>query len=366
MKNYFYIFSWIIYFFISLDHKYDYLLIYLNKISIYSLEIKSYINAFFAILISIWILSMLDNSIDKILKQNKENYLILTLDKVLSIFKYLISLYVWLYLIILPKNIDIIINKFFYIIVLFVLLYIFTDLLNIFLKSEFTKNSKFKNLNKHIFPFFNKLIIVSIWIIWIVIIISNLWYDVSALVTWAWIWWIAIALSAQKSLINIFWAITILLNKPFKIWDTIILNTTTWTVKDIWLTYLTLIDKQWHQVMIPNESILSWKVENLSIRKYRKVEFSIWLDEKTSIEKVKNWVKMIESILQKYIEMKTILEYRVSFNFLFDISIEYQSTLITDYNAYLRQKEDLELEIKKEFSKSRISISSYNKESLMK
>jgi small-conductance mechanosensitive channel len=46
-------------------------------------------------------------------------------------------------------------------------------------------------------------------------------------------------------------------------------------VKEIGLSYVTLQDTGGHQVMIPNENIISSAVENYSVRKNRKTDFSV-------------------------------------------------------------------------------------------
>lgn len=365
MKNYFYIIVWIIYFSFYLSQKDNYLLQYIS----WNIELFSYVNAFFWVITTIWIIWVFDIKIDKILLKNKESHFVSTIDKMMFIFKYIFSFYVAFYLAILPLDFRSFISKVFFILVVFLLLFILTDFINVFFKTEL-KKSKLVHISKHLFPFLSKLIIVFIWIIWIITVVSNLGYNVSALIAWAWIWWIAVALAAQKSLTNIFWAITILLNKPFKIWDMIILSWTTWIVRDIWLTYLTLTDRLWHQVMIPNEAILTWKIENLSIRENRRTEFKIWVIYWTTLDKVREWVKIIEDILQKYVEQKTVSEYRVNFDmfwsFSLDINITYFSLINNDLMSYLKQKEEINLEIKKEFAEAKIEVAFPTQELIIK
>ena len=97
-------------------------------------------------------------------------------------------------------------------------------------------------------------------------ILSNLWYNVSALITWAWVWWVAIALASQKSVANIFWALNIILNRPFRIWDKIKIWAYSWIVKDIWIIYLKLESDDKTQILIPNETIITATIENLSAK----------------------------------------------------------------------------------------------------
>ena len=146
------------------------------------------------------------------------------------------------------------------------------------------------------------------------------------------------------------------LNKPFIVWDYVSINWVTWTVKDIWLSYLTIIDKMWHQVMIPNEVIISNNVENFTVRENRRTDFSIWVVYGTSLEKMNEGVNIIENILQKHLEEWTIASYRVNFEMFAEFSLNIQATYFSLINdsvvLYLKQKENINLEIKDKFKEA--------------
>lgn len=143
--------------------------------------------------------------------------------------------------------------------VIFIINWVIEWVFNKILKIE--KNKIFK---RHILQIFKKILKIFIWIFWFITIISNLWYNVWALLAWAGIWWIALALASQKTVANMFWAINILINSPFKIWDKIKIWLFTWEVEDIWITYLKLKSDDWHKIMIPNEIITTSAIENFS------------------------------------------------------------------------------------------------------
>jgi MscS family membrane protein len=160
-------------------------------------------------------------------------------------------------------------------------------------------------------------------------------------------------------LTNVFGAITIVLNKPFRIGDFVKIENTTWTVKDIWISYLTIIDKSGHQVMIPNEAIMTSFVENYSVRENRRVDFVLWLDYKTSEKKLKKAVKKAEEILQIYEESKDIAKFRVNFDNFWEYSLDIKITYFSlndDYQLFLKEKEEINLKIKKSFKKEKINI----------
>jgi MscS family membrane protein len=211
---------------------------------------------------------------------------------------------------------------------------------------------------------------VIIWVIGFITVFGNLWYNVNAIIAWAWIWGLAIAFAAQKSISQMFWAVTILLNKPFKVWDSVKINWITWTIKDIWLSYVEMTETSGYKVMIPNDAIMSTNIENLTTRKNRKTEFVLWLEYDTSTLKLKKWIDTIKNILQKYVDEKTIGSYRVTFDdfwqFSLNIKVLYYSLLNKDFWEYASQKEEINFEIKKTFEKLWIEMAFPTQEILLK
>lgn len=157
-------------------------------------------------------------------------------------------------------------EKIYNISLVFAIIILINSFLN-FLFQKLSKNSTKKSISTHMLPILNKVLKTIVWIFWIITIISNLWYDVKALLAWAWIGWLALALASQKTVANIFWAINVLINRPFEIWDKIKISTFEWEVIDIWFIYLRLKLEAWHIVLIPNETITSSAVENFSKKK---------------------------------------------------------------------------------------------------
>lgn len=335
----------------------------------------SIITAFVWFILVLWLLWFLNKLLENYIKKRFEKHksAIFMTDLVIrfvNISKYILAFYVFSNFAILPNEIDFIANKTYSISLIIILIFFTTSLVNHFFTNELIEKTKLKALWKTLLPFVNKIIVIFIRVIWVITIVDNLWYDISALVAWAWIWGLAIAFAAQKSISNVFGAITILLNKPFKIWDYVNVNWITWTVKDIWLSYLTITDRAGHQVMIPNEAIISTNVENFSVRKNRRTDFTIGLIYWTTLEKMQKAVWIIEEIMKVYEEDETISSFRVNFNmfnaFSLDIQVTYFSLLNNSYNDFLKQKEEINLEIKKRFKVAEIEMAFPTQELILK
>ena len=365
MKNTFYILIWTLYFWLTYFFKNNWTIqnLFWNYYPYFE-KISSYIDSVMLFLIILWLIWFLIKLLNRLTNKFFQTWKFLKLlgdsfVRFLEISKYIIAVYSWIQLAYIPDNAIIIIDKIFRISFIFV----FILLITWFLKSVFKtlwKGKENSDLSKQVFPILSTIIIVFIWIVWWLTILWNLWFDISALITWAWVWWLAIALAAQKSVANIFWAISIILNKPFKVWEMVRIDTFTWNVKEIWLTYLEITDLTWNKILIPNESLISSVIENLTQRENRKNEFLIWVVYETSIDNMKKWIKAIESILEKHVKKKELDSYIVNFNAFWasslDIKVTYFSLINDDYNAYLKQKEVINFEIKKQFEELWLDI----------
>lgn len=146
------------------------------------------------------------------------------------------------------------------------IVFIITNIINSIFRKVGEKFSK-KSLAKNITPMLNKILVVWIWVFWWIAVISNLWYDVKALLAWAGIGGLALALASQKTVANMFGAVNVLINRPFDLGDTIKVSWHQGVVEDIGFTYLKLRNTDGNLVMIPNETITSTIVENISQKK---------------------------------------------------------------------------------------------------
>lgn len=368
IKSYIYLIISVIYF-----ASYYYIKIFNQTIYDYLYSIRyfdywiSYLNAFVWIFLSYSIIDIIwkkfENFINKDEKYSNTIYERIfwwLVKKFINISKYIIAIYIWIQLAIIPIKAEIFVDRAFS--VSFIIAVLF--LLNSFIVSIFDNVEVKENvwLNHQVFSMAKKVVIVWVWIIWIIMIISNLWYDITALIAWAWIWWLAIALAAQKSVANIFWAISVILNKPFKVWDFIKIGDNMWTAIDIWLSYLTIRTLEWHHILIPNENIISSNIQNITERENRFSELAIWLTYDTSLEKVKEAVKIVQDILASYTwenETDKLSSYRLHFDNFWDFSLNLTwnyFSRITDLNEFSAFKEEINLKIKEQFEKAWIEM----------
>ncbi len=287
----------------------------------------------------------------------------------LKIAKFLLVLWLATYIAILPESLDAIIWRLIWVLYSLLILYFVTQAVKIFFEKKIQDAEKIPMVNSSLLPFLKKVFIALIWVLWLVSIASNMGYNITGLLAWAWVLGLAIGLAAQKSIANIFWAVTIFLNKPFIIGDYVKLDEHIGTVRDISLSYITLSDMTGHDVMIPNEVILSSSIENYSKRGSRRSDFSVWVVYDTSKKQLEKAVQIIEDILQSYQERGIITNYRVNFDSFGDFSLNINATYFSttlDYTEFLKERETINLAIKEQYEKAKISMAFPTQEVIIK
>ena len=133
---------------------------------------------------------------------------------------------------------------------------------------------------------------------------------------------------------------------------------------------MTLTDRLGHQVMIPNENIITTSIANFNVRENRRVDFIIPLPYETPLEKVKQGVDIIETLLKTYYTQgKLSDDIRVIFDmfnaFSLDIKVTYFSleNTLKEFNA---QKQEINLTIKKLFQEAQLEMALPKQEMVIK
>ena len=204
------------------------------------------------------------------------------------------------------------------------------------------------------------IVTVLVRALWIFVYLTNIWVNLSPILAWFWIAWIAVAFALQNILTDLFSSFSIILSKPFivgdyiKIWEWS--SEKIWTVKQISLKSTIIKTIQWQNVIIPNSNILATEVINYRTMKSRRQRISIWVTYDTWIKKLKLIPEIIKDIVSKQKDVDfewCYLEnmWDFSINFLMSYNI-----LNPDYEASLKVNEKIYMELIEEFEKEWIEF----------
>src|SRR5687768_5254870 len=139
---------------------------------------------------------------------------------------------------------------------------------------------------------------VALFAIAIIVILDNLGVNVTALVAGLGIGGIAIGLAAQGIFSDLFAALAILFDKPFRRGDTIRFDTTTGTVEKIGLKTTRLTSLTGERVIMPNTKLLEREISNLAEGYERQEKLLFGLTYQTPPEKLER----VSAIAQDVVE----------------------------------------------------------------
>lgn len=166
-------------------------------------------------------------------------------------------------------------------------------LLEIYLRKESTGQT-----NK-MMPIIKRTALVLVWIIGIVMALSNIGVNISALLGTLGIGGIAFALAAQDTVKNIFGAFTIFTDKPFNIGDTIRVDSFEGTVIDVGARSTKIMDYDKRIITFPNYKITDANIINISSEPRRRVVLNLGLTYDTTPEKMKEALDILKAIPER-------------------------------------------------------------------
>lgn len=145
-------------------------------------------------------------------------------------------------------------------------------------------------------PIIKRTILVIVWLIGIVMALSNVGVNISALLGTLGIGGIAFALAAQDTVKNVFGAFTILTDKPFSIGDTIRVDSYEGTVVDVGVRSTKIMNYDKRIITFPNYKITDTSIVNISSEPMRRVVLNLGPTYDTTSEKMKEALELLKSI----------------------------------------------------------------------
>ncbi len=197
---------------------------------------------------------------------------------------------------------------------------------------------------------------IVLWITGILVVLSNLGFNISALAASLGIGGIAIALAAQNILGDLFSSFSIYFDRPFQIGDFIVVGTDKGTVKKIGLKTTRIQTLHGEELVISNNELTGARVQNYKKMKRRRITFEFGVTYDTKTEKMKK----IPGIVKDIIEEQKLAEYdRVHFfsfgDFALIFSVVYYMNS-SNYNDYMDAQQTINFAIKEQFEKEGIEM----------
>ena len=213
-----------------------------------------------------------------------------------------------------------------------------------------------KLMDSHLLPLVRKSIKIFIIITAVLFTSQNLGLNITSLLAGLSIGGLALGLAAQDTVGNILGAISIFVDKPFRVGDRIQLENVDGTVESIGLRSTRIRNLDGHLVTIPNKTVGSATIVNISRRPSIRTIMDIGITYDTPPEKVQQALDILENVYREHPMTSDLI---VSFTQFADSSLNLKVIHWwkgTDYRAYMAGMRELNLRIKDRFDAAGLSF----------
>lgn len=197
---------------------------------------------------------------------------------------------------------------------------------------------------------------LALWSVVLLLALSNLGVDVTALVTGLGIGGVAVALAAQAVLGDLLASISIVTDKPFVLGDFLIIGDFLGVVEDIGLRTTRVRSLSGEQLIFSNNDLIKSRIRNYGRMYERRVVFSIGVTYQTPREKLEAIPDMIRTAVERH--EKTRFD-RSHFQKFGDSALTFESVyyvLDPDYNLYMDIQQAINLELVRRFEEEDIDF----------
>lgn len=190
---------------------------------------------------------------------------------------------------------------------------------------------------------------VALWGVVGLLVLSNLGFDVSAVVAGFGIGGIAVAFALQNILGDVFCSVAILLDKPFVVGDFIVVGAEAGNVEQIGIktTHLRSLDGE--LIVFPNADLIGSRVRNYKRMYRRRVLFQFGIAYETPPEKVERIPELVVEIVE---DVENCECDRVHFQSFGDSALIFEVVYYVappDYNLHMDRRQEIHLRLLRKF-----------------
>jgi small-conductance mechanosensitive channel len=138
-----------------------------------------------------------------------------------------------------------------------------------------------------------------IWSLVILVALDNLGVNITALLAGLGVGGVAVALALQSVLGDLFASLSIALDKPFVVGDSLVIDTFTGTVEHIGIKSTRLRSETGEQIVISNTDMLKSRVRNFGRAREQRAQATIRVSYDTPADKLRRIPKLFEDIVRE-------------------------------------------------------------------
>jgi MscS family membrane protein len=210
--------------------------------------------------------------------------------------------------------------------------------------------------NNQLFSIIRRSLGGFIIIVAVLVTASNIGINITAAITSLSIGGLAVGLAAQDTLANLFGAVAVFADKPFRVGDQIKLDAAEGVVEIIGMRSTRVRNSEGHLVAVPNKIMGNAPITNISRRASIKTTMNLALARTLPTEKVKRALVLLEEIYRGHPLTQDVW---ISFNQFAGSALNVMVVHWakgTDYQKYLAALQEMNLSVKEQFDAEGITF----------
>lgn len=197
---------------------------------------------------------------------------------------------------------------------------------------------------------------VLVWVVAFLMLLANLGIKIMPLVAGLGIGGIAIALAVQNVLGDLFASLSIALDKPFRVGDSLAIGDEKGTVEYVGIKSTRLRSASGEQIVISNGDLLKSRVRNFSQLAERRADLTLRIAYETPHALIRELPKIIEAAIRAESGVRFD---RAHFARYGDYALIFEATYVvetSDYTAYMDAQQAINLRLLDEFARRGVML----------
>jgi small-conductance mechanosensitive channel len=197
---------------------------------------------------------------------------------------------------------------------------------------------------------------MTIWTFVLLLTLDNLGIQIKPLLAGLGIGGIAVALAAQNILGDLFASLSITLDRPFVLGDTLQVDDFVGTVEYIGVKSTRLRSVNGEQIIVPNSNLLTSRVRNHTRATERRVVFAISVGQETSRAQLQKIPGIIRALIESHQDVRFD---RSHFSKIGPASFDFEAVYVvktTEYNRHMDILQEINLRLVEAFEKEGIEF----------
>src|SRR5437667_910378 len=337
----------------------------LNGIAIFGQPLWKYVASLIYILLAFYVSKLIDWVTRVWLKKiaartgvRLHDLLLEVLEGPIKIVVFVLFLIIGLNIFDWPANVKLYLSKALILIVAASLTYLAIKIVNLLLDlwRAHTAHEADRQFNDQLFSVLRKGLNTFVIVVAIMMAAQNIGINITAAITSLSIGALAVGLAARDTLANLFGAVAVFADKPFRIGDQIKLDAAEGIVEDVGLRSTRVRHPEGHLIAVPNKTIGNAAISNLTRRTAIKTNMNLSLPHNLPAQKVKRALELLGEIYRGHPMTRQAW---ISFNQFAGANL---NVLIvhwwngTDQEKYLAGMQEMNLAVKERFDAEGIGL----------